>query len=506
MAKLSTDNLLLLLGSGMIQPIIVELADDEELRGASWTVTNGDKAPLPVRLVGLNAKSRYDGVRIEIDSDGSAIRFLPGDTPTHSLIHVSVKVTIKTKSGVLTTTLGATVRFADQWGGYARAMYPYPANYEVHWDSDAAGQRAIALMHELIGQMPEELRVAAGSMPIVRTKDDSGARGTVRGKTVPIFQDAVFIADALVQQLAVFPAGSAAGDLQTADIEFVKVVLHELVHAATYRKALWNAHQLIVQTRRDMRKESTYYQVVAGVAIGMVFTMTAIRKLLMPDDLIGEWSAITGWELGPVAASIIAAGDVATGKVIWDIGNYLWRVPGEGLLQKNPIRPNLVTGFQPLAGWLGLHIEGGTVWPLLAPFTAASTDLQAKYDAANKALPADAAARQKEWDAARTVYLASKAALEPALVADGIVSTYAATDPIEEIPETAVYLLFNRAQLIREGEYVTLPPDHPKLRAKHKFFVDQGLFPDGTLPEIEVGRFWQGSDKDHHLDQWTVQL
>ena len=497
MVKLSKNAATLGIAVGSSDAFIIETATDEKVQRAEWAVKDvkGRKLNLP-RFTG---QPKYKGARVESDKDGLYVR--AGDVSSYVELNIECDVTVKSKKGApKTSKLKAKVEFIDHWGGMAKAWFPYPDDYEFGWNSDKPGRRAVALLHEMIGLLPEPFLRAAGSIPIVRARNATSWRGgnEYRGAHLPFLFDTIQINNKLITQLKNSPT------VTKEDVEFCVVVLHEMAHAATYRNCLWGTHHAMASLRKFLRKPVapviTWWP---GAVLTLPVTLAAlVQQVVAPRDIVSDFSEVAGWELTSWLARVVRT--VQLPVAIVDLGQWLWRIPSQGLNQDYPIRPNVVVG----------NAEFGAAFGLRCRFTEserkAYDEALAAYEEARvaweAAAPAAKPAAQKKRDAAWKKFQKASDALKATGAAAGFVSNYATSDALEDMAETLAFFLFDKKQLGMIREYFG-DLSNKRLKDKRKFFTDNNYLPrPGTFRPAVLGSLWQGLEELPYLDRRYVEL
>jgi hypothetical protein len=502
-AQLKSPNMPLPLHVGREEFFEIVTASSEEATAVTWNFY--DAGNRPVHPPGFDQKPEsYEGVRIEANEHGVWLR--PGSVPSYSQITIKGDVTLKNEKGVTwTETVEATVRFSYTWGGMAKAWYPYPANWDMPWDGDDGGRRALVLMWELISKLPDEIRSTAGGIPIVRTQHAHGPRGAFLGAHVAFIHDAIHISDTLVQNL-----NPLSPDVTDADVKLSAVVLHEMVHAVTYRKALWNLHHEFANIRHFLRSPTppVIGALPAAAAAAPVVLLTLAKQLIAPADFVSGYADATGWELhSPLADVARFASPVAKAH---DLVHWLVRIPSHGVIQDNPIRPNIATGFRDVGAWFGLRLrdaaDQGQLVQLHKHVSQLEADLLMRLQELALAVdPADIAIKQKAADTADADLQQARAALQSAYEKGGFVSAYAASDTLEDIAETLTYLTFD-AKHRSAANFRDLDANNPALKKRRDYLVDEGVFPKAWNTPYTVGSLYRGLELEDHLDKWLVYL
>jgi hypothetical protein len=494
MATLSKTKATMMLRSGASEAFVIDIAYGDTVKSAVWTITDIDGKV--VTLPKFTGDKSYTGVRAEFDTDGLYVR--AGDSPVYVQLKIKCDLTVKTKKGATSKqVLSASVDFKDSWGGMAKAWYPYPDNYEMDWTADKKGKRAVALLHELIALLPVEFRQTAGPIPIIRTSNPKSLRGDeFRGAHLPFLFDTIQISNKLVAQLKDVP------ELTKEDVEFIVVVTHEIAHAATYRHCLWGTHQAMANIRKFLRKPVLPAVTWWPTALATIPTavIAIAQQVIAPRDIVSDFSEVAGWELSSFWARVVRTAQVPTAIV--DFGQWLWRIPSEGLNQNYPIRPNVVVGSQEFGGWFGLQARGLSA---RAAYTEALTEYNAADKAYQAATPAEKKAAKARLDKAAAAYTAAQSALQAQGAATGFVSDYATSDALEDMAETLAFYLFDKTQLKMLAEYYG-DSANKTLKAKRKFFVSNKFLPSAAFKPVILGSYWQGWDTKLHLDKRVVEL
>jgi len=497
MASLSKKNVSLQLRSGASEALMINVPYGSTVTHVAWTVK--DLADRPVALPRFTGQAQYSGPRAESDKDGFYIR--AGDAPTYARLKVSCAVDIKpAKGAAVHEDLTAEIGFYDTWGGMAKSWYPYPEDYEVPWmaSGDRQGLRAVVLLHELIALLPEEFRTAAGPIPIVRTtRDDSWRGGKFTGAHAPLFFDTIQISDRLVRALKDVP------EVTPEDIRFVSIVCHEIGHAVTYRKCLWDLHHAMATVRKQSRQAPGWVAPLGwardAIAYGFVLVGAVAQNVLAPQDVVSEFSEIAGWELTGWLARATRA--LQPQSDVIDLGQWLSGLSKVG--QNHPVRPNLASGNSEL-GW-AFGLQATAVAAERPGFDAAVDRLVDAQAALEKSSGADKAAAQAACDKAEDAYWKAQAALQAKAAPGGFVSDYATHDANEDMSETLTFYLMDAADLATQTAYYG-DRANPVLRRKRKFFADQKYLPTRDFPPVKVGSLWRGLDSGDHLNLWKVEL
>jgi hypothetical protein len=509
--RLKPDDAVLNVGSGMSADLDLVHPSSEEVVSATWTFTNGDGKAVVLPGPNARVKGGYRGVRATTGSWG--VRIWAGEAPSYSLITVKGQIKLKKndKAGTTrTVTVKGTVRFGFVWGGMTKAYYPYPTDWDIPWGKDPQGRRALALMYDLIVQLPEEIKATAGSMPIARTANSKSAdgRGDFSGAHVPFIHDAIQIADSLVNSL-----DTTSARVMPSDIEFVSTVLHEITHAVTYSKAAWNLHHNFAHIRKYLRNPfmGPIGALPAGVAAVPVLLMAFVKELVLsPPDFVSGYAEAADWELSsPWARGLRFLHPVHD---VFDLGNWLVRIPSHGVAWA-PLRPNLATGYRGIGGALGLrHRSGASQEAIIALETRIAAlpgiinGLQGKLAAAVD--PKEKQRRQKALNTAVKELADKQKALADSFANSGLVSDYAAYDVLEDIAETYRYLIFGHAALTLAGTrtYAKLEPKNAALAQRRNYLVREGAFPKRWPKPLDIGATFRSLETELHLENWVIEL
>lgn len=499
MAKFNKTALRLQLGVGDSGGFIIETPSGVNVHQAKWQVK--DIAGKLVKLPDFSASLTYTGARVEHDNDGLYVR--AGERPTHVQLHIECEVTtIDAKKKISPPQkLTGKVTFFESWGGVAKAMYPYPENYEHSWVTTPNGPRAVMLLWEAISLLPQEFKGAAAGMPIILTSWPYSLRGSeYRGAHLPVLFDTIQINKKLVDNL------SNSATITPADVEFIKVVIHEIAHAVTYKGCLWDVHNAVAMARKQLRHNypgaasplgwpaSAVYS-TGGVLTGIV------QNFVWPQDTVSDFAAVSGWELAGPLAHLTRL--VQVPKLAVDIWQWIGRLPSQGLNQDYTIRPNLLSGSAEFGWMFGLKHTGDTA--ARESYEAAKKAReQADWDF-NHAAPADKTKRAAELKRAKAAEQAKLNAWGKARSDLGLVSHYAASDVLEDIAETLTFYLLHPDDLAKINEYFGNRASKT-LKKKRKFFADQHYLPRGNFPALKMGSMYRGNDTADHLDKWQVEL
>lgn len=500
---------------GIAADFTLNIPDGSTLLGVTWVFRDADNKvvtlPDPDPVIAGKKMKGYKGARASFGEGG--VRVFPGEVASYSLLTVEGTVKLqndKTKA-VTTPKVSATVHFSWTWGGMAKAWYPYPADWDVPWqtkgDRKDKGRRALLLIWDLICQLPKEIRETAGGMPILRTTNDKRLDGgKFDGAHLPFYHDAIQIADSLVQAL-----DAEAKEITAADKALVSTVLHEISHAVTHRKAAWNLHHAFTALRNYLRKPplGVVGAIPGGAAAGGVFLVALLKEfVLQPPDFVSGYAEAADWELNnPWARTVRLLHPVHDA---FDFAGWLSRIPKKGLFHNEPLRPNFVTGCDFFGKPLGLRHRSSVD-------SAAISKLQNDIAVlTNKTIPrleselptaADPVKKQKELDDAKQRLAEKQSKLDDAFASSGFVSDYAAADVHEDIAETYTWLVFGPAALNTAGYRTYAAPAKltGALKRRRDYLVKEKVFPAKWKP-IEIGALYHGLESFPHLDNLKFEL
>jgi hypothetical protein len=483
----------------------IPAADGEDAKSGTWKWI--DRSGAPVTIPEWNAAGKSNlSVRTLAPNH---ISLVCGDTPAHSRLTLTATVTFQQPGKpARTATQSWTILFNAVWGGVAKATYPYPVNWIQpckSWTSDLKGQRALVLMHDLINQMPEGLRQAAGAMPIARIAQMPF--NFAGGFDAPYLSDCILITDGYVDLVGIDDAtGDASSTLTAGDLQFISVVLHEIGHAATYKLASGGVHQALSPILHALRYTPIYLPLYA-VSYVLPVLIAAFHALAF-EDFVSDYARAAKWELSGWALRL--ARDVLAGTAAVDL-IYLLSHLNSGI-NGLPIYPNLITGYFGVGNIPLLGLKNDEIaFPLIRRL---HDEEQAAWTAYCGSISDPAV--KKQWQAKR-------AELQVALASSGAVSQYATTDVLEDIAETIKAITFTADQLntIREDPdpaksvsgdviyvYATNNADSTLsegFASRRKCLESQGLFPENWTKLIP-GAFMRGQDKFDYLDDWRVSL
>jgi hypothetical protein len=495
----------------------LEYSDDDELVSWTWELKDARGNPvLPFYEFG-KGPANFVGFKWNGSIFGNVRQLICPDYPTHGMITILATAILKDKKGVKRQEVAkpVVVTFAAVWGGLARAAYPYPVDWEKPWAADPQGQRALVLMWDLINQMPEELRSAAGSIPITRlAKFPFDLAG---GFHAPYVSGTITITDGYI---SLVDPGSPT--LTAGDVKFISVVLHEIAHAVTYQCSSVNVHGVMSKIHRALSHPPTPVPNNLWVVSGVLAGLLSIVHLLLIGDFVSGYAHVAGWEL--TAWYLRAFREIDVVHDVVDLGYWLSH------LNENPslpaINPNVISGYWGIGNFFGLHNRSidydhlkqlqddeARLW---REFQKAESDL--KYAISAALPPPDLAAATSRRDTARQAWQDKRKELEEGLVSSGAVSRYAALDVLEDIAETITAMTFGPALLnvirddsrldpaITSAPYITATAAGIGEGFARRFRYlqkDAGLFPKNWSP-ITPGAFMRGDETFDQLDKWRV--
>jgi hypothetical protein len=449
--------------------------DGEEVKSATWTCTDGEG--VPITLPEWTAANTPNLSKRTLAPN--EITLVCGDRPSHSRLTLNATVTFaQPGKPARTASQSWTILFNALWGGVAKASYPYPVDWGPPckpWGSDKKGQRALVLMYDLINQMPESLRQAAGAMPIARI---DSLPLDIGGFNAPYFSDCILMTDDFVERLGVDASGKGSPMLTPDDLTFVSVVLHEMGHAATYKRSSLGLHQALGPVLHALRSLPAVPAAYL-ISVKLPLLISAIDAIVA-NDFVSGFARVAGWELACWPLQLMRAASV------YEVIDLLSNVPRQlGVLPT--IYPNVITGYFGIGNALGLKND-----------EIAFSMIQRLQNEMNSA--ADPATYQKKRDE-----------LQAALASAGAVTQYATTDVLEDIAETITAITFTADQLKQQsgkGPYFTTHADgsvSEGFAKRRKYLEDEQLFPK-DWKQLVPGTFMRGDDKADHLDDWQVTL
>jgi hypothetical protein len=481
-----------------------ELHDQDSKAGKKLNFPEWEKRPAGYR--GLSWRRAAD----------NQLELIAPDIPTYSQLQLKSQATLKKPSGEEYSEAGTvTINFTAVWGGVAKASYPYPVDWGDAWASDDKGKRALVLMFDLVNQMPEELRRTAGPMPIMRVKSIPFAGGI----DAPYFSDCILIAADYLNDVDPKSPTMTPGDLK-----FESVVMHEIGHCISYQKSSLNVHGALSPVLHTLRSVPTGLTQLWSFELPLL--LAALHSLLF-YDFMSDYARAAGWWLNNPLVLVLRR--LSPIHDIIDFINFLAHI----IQQKTndePIRPNVITGWWLLGNILGLtNTTAGR--DQLAELQ--TTEFQQWNDylvaawaysdavAGGLAKPAQDAAQEAQ-DEKKALWQETRNELDKALAASGFVSSYAATDVLEDIAETILAITFTAKQLnsMRDPARTDLPtPGYAYavvtedstggatigFAARRRFLTDQGIFPK-DWKGLTAGQFMRGLEDADHLDQWQVEL
>lgn len=487
--------------------------DNDELVSWTWELKDARGNPVvPFPEFGKEPPGFVGFSWMGTISENTRQLICPND-PTHGLITIVATATLKDKKGITRKEVAqSVVTFAAVWGGVMAASYPHPVDWDKPWGSDAQGQRALVLMFDLINQMPEELRRAAGSIGITR----SAGLPFAGGFHAPYVSESIIITDGFVNMVT---PGSAT--LTAGDIKFMSVVLHEIGHAVTYQRASVNVHGIMAKINQALRHTPIPLPNNLGVVSYALGGLLGLAHALLFGDIVSGFAHVAGWELTAWYFRLLRAIDVAHDVV--DLGYWLTHL--NETANWPAVNPNVITGYWGIGNLFGLRnssinfdsvkVLQESEWDLWDKYQTAQDQLNAILAAGSSA--ADIAAATAQRDAAFASWKAKRMELEDALATAGAVSQYATVDVLEDIAETITAITFGAKtlnnlrspQINSRNIYAFVTTDSAgnltdgfarRLRYLQK---DAGLFPPNWTP-LEPGRFMRGQETFDQLDKWRI--
>jgi hypothetical protein len=443
----------------------------------------------------------------------------PSD-PVHSRVTLTATAILKDKSGSTKTEKAQTeISFGAVWGGVMGAKYPHPVDWDKPWGADPTGQRALVLMFDLINQMPEELRSAAGSIPITR----SAGLFFAGGFHAPYVSESIIITDGYVNLVS---PGSPI--LTPGDIKFVSVVLHEIAHAVTYQKCSVNVHGIITGMHRALRHPHVIMRGGAAISAGLGSLLAAVHMVLF-GDFVSGFAKVARWELTAWYFKVARLAYIPVDLIYWlahlaETSNW------------PAVNPNVITGWGAIGYPFGGLRNVATDWDsdLIKELQESEFRLweafqQAEFGLAEAKsvprMPPEIAAAQLRRDEAEKAWKDKRKELDERLSSAGAVSKYATADVLEDIAETITAVTFGAPQLnamrVAYNPALGWPEMNPRnaeavvthnaagkmtdgfARRRRYLMRDAGLFPRNWTP-MEPGRFMRGKDPFDQLHLWQI--